>query len=135
MSDELKPCPACGSSYTQSCVYMEDGDMAYCIQCCVCACSGPGDWTETGSITEWNALPLRPRWTNEPPISTDELWFYRAPSSEPVIVRTFRSTPDLPLMAAYLDGHRRPSCDPGYTAVADMPGPWAGPISMPEDAR
>ena len=125
---ELKPCPACGG--TRACVSEHIGSRVRLL-CPDCYMTGPAATTDA-AIAAWNALPRRPRWTNEPPTTTEELWFYRAPSSEPVIVRTFRPAPDLPLLAAYLDGHRRPSCDPGYTAVADMPGQWAGPITRPE---
>ena len=106
MSDDLKPCPACGHYAT---VYNIDVPGMVYVSCedRDCSVCGPFGEDEEKAIEAWNALPRHLRWTKEPP--TEPGWYWFRNLSKPKIL--------------HLNGVKNRKPHP-----ADE---WAGPIQEP----
>lgn len=109
MSEELKPCPACGS-----CV-LKVNHYTCIVECQSCGLRGPFDRESPEKV--WNALPRKLRWTRERP--TKEGWYwYKHDDGQRIIGRLFHGGLHFP--------------GGNFNSLKDMPGEWAGPIPEPE---
>lgn len=117
MSEELKPCPACGS-----CV-LKVNHYTCIVECQSCGLRGPFD--RESPEKAWNALPRRLRWTKEKPTVSGFYWW--------------RDTAfDIMATIVAVDVENRASIIIGSENVVDftkVDGEWAGPIQEPEDAK
>ena len=146
MSEELKPCPACGNNYPTKCFDPSLG-WKYSIICNVCGMQGPRTKASDEAHAAWNALPRSPHitpndadcagcperrdqglvWTKEPPTVPGWYWYIQLPSSSPCIVQLLYRGLDTYRLKASFAGIE----DDEY--VEDLEGQWAGPIPMPEE--
>lgn len=109
---ELKPCPHCGG---KSYVHTED---VFFVECWKCRFSGPDSGTEEDAVESWNAIPLRLRWTKEPPTEQGYYWFRKEGFVE--VVKVYRDKVQM-----FVQYH-------GNDEDWDLPeGEWAGPIEEP----
>lgn len=113
MSEELKPCPACGARQN---VEIIPGQVV----CWDCLCHGSSRYRTSDAIKDWNALPRRLRWTTEPPKKPGWYWWRWCKGAElnPLYVR---------------DGLIVEYPRQSLTHVAGIGGEWAGPIPEPEE--
>lgn len=135
MSEELKPCPACGNKN----VVTRRACDNYFVRCPYCCMSGPMDYVIAVAEAAWNALPRAPHitpndvdckgcperrpglaWTTEPPTVPGWYWWrwHKGAENMPLEVREG-------LIVEYPRRILR--------AVADIGGQWAGPIPGPEE--
>lgn len=115
MSEELKPCPACGSLQLIKRgfgVEPHTNRLPH-IECYACGMGGPHCSTIEEAVAAWNALPRALEWTNEPP-KVPGWYFYRdAQHGNTVYFVT-------PNMATQLDVNKFP-----HNPM------WSGPIPEP----
>lgn len=113
MSEELKPCPACGGINIDVLVCTINGDdttTPYChVMCDTCYTSGPIAATRDGAIAKWNAMPRVPHWSKETPKEPGWYWHFQPPHFGMVI--------------EFFDPDENTSTT----------GQWAGPIPEPEE--
>ena len=116
MSEELKPCPACGS-----CV-LKVNHYTCIVECQSCGLRGPFD--RESPEKAWNALPRRLRWTKEKP--TEPGWYlYRSKESRSICeIHTTYGIPGL--FCSILFGEEA-------IPLSKVDGEWAGPIPEPEE--
>ena len=113
MSEELKPCPACGShnvSHSTETTRIRTYHFVFCEACLLL--SGPVMDSKEEAIAAWNALPRALEWTKEPPKVPGWYWFRNV--SKPTILHIKR----VPM-------ERRPH-------PADE---WAGPFPEPREPK
>lgn len=125
MSEELKPCPACGST---SISLASTKPVCYCV-CSYCNMYGPEAMRQEEAIAAWNALPRRLRWTKEHP--TKEGWYwYRDKVTEPIM--SLITTLDHQLV---MNAYRRYQNALIDRLDGEYDEEWAGPIPDPEEAE
>lgn len=145
MSEELKPCPACGHSAK---IWNDRWDIANCVGCDNpnCLLSGPIAEDKKGAVEKWNALPRVPHitpndadckgcperrpglaWTKEPPKVPGWYWYQCCFSRARIAQIMYRGL-DTDRMIASFTGNKEDEW------VEDMVALWAGPIPGPEEA-
>lgn len=117
MSEELKPCPACGSDdVTVVC----DSGSTFAVLCVSCVMRGPRYEDPQDAVEAWNALPRKLRFSREKPSKDGKWYWYRDTEGEPAI------------------GFLRDGCltflGGSYVYIDNAPGEFAGPIQEPEEA-
>lgn len=120
MSEELKPCPACGSI---SISLASTTPVYYCV-CSYCNMYGPESMRQEEAKAVWNALPRRLRWTKEKPTTCDFYW-YRSEGGSIEIGIVYADV--IGNLCIHFAGEE----EPHLLELVD--GEWAGPIEMPEN--
>ena len=142
MTEELRPCPACGADTIET--YSIKG--TYQAACWNCHMRGPRKVEKSAAIAAWNSLHITPRitpndvdckgcperrpglvWTKEPPTVPGWYWYTQSDFSRPRIVQLMYRGLDTDRLTASFAGNEEDEW------VEDMVGRWAGPIPMPEE--
>lgn len=119
MSEELKPCPACGNPDVM--VRIDTKVAVYCSMCGMCGPCAPIQ-DEDYVIRQWNALPRALEWTDEPPKVPGDYWLrYKSAGKT-----AWSPTHIVPILGAL----NNCSVPEEWTAVE-----WAGPIPEPREPK
>lgn len=105
MSEDLKPCPACGG---RAFVYRMGRDVR--VECADCSVSGPNKNDVAAAREAWNALPRALVWTTTPPRESGVYWHKNCLGINIITL----SRPNIP------------ERDEWY---------WAGPIPTPQEPK
>ena len=118
MSEELKPCPACGSI---SISLASTTPVYYCV-CSYCNMYGPESIRQEEAKAAWNALPRRLRWTKEKPTKNGWYWWRTGGGCNLRGIVSVCIETDIMVLAGGI-----------YKYLSQTTGEWAGPIPEPEE--
>ena len=122
MSEDLKPCPACGEC-DDMIIYTMDNHLALKQVMCICGCSGKYKKTEAEAVSAWNALPRAQVWTTEPPAKPGFYWWRSGQGKNVYLFNIVRSGSSNELFRD----------ENGSWCPLLQYGQWAGPIPTPQD--
>lgn len=126
MSEEIKPCPRCGSMNIILHSGFFAGQLLFFVECADDTCShhGGGMLSEKEAIADWNALPRALAWTTEPPKTPGNYWWIceQKQPDQPQIVNVV-ITEDNSISFFH--------CSQGRFLHECEKCQWAGPIDMP----
>lgn len=130
MSEDLKPCPACGGVARR--MIRDTGPQnAYrkWVECTACPCRTSVHLTEDVDAhpadDEWNALPRALVWTATPPAVPGFYW-WREGAERYIYMVEVLLDPDGELRILAIDG---------YLCPLHRHGQWAGPIPTPQEQK
>ena len=131
MSEELKPCPACGGVARR--MIRDTGPQnAYrkWVECTACPCRTSVHLTEDVDAhpadDEWNALPRALVWTTTPPAKPGFYWWRSGQGKNVYLYNIVRSDSSNELFRENANG--------SWCSLLRY-GEWAGPIPTPQEQK
>ncbi len=125
MTKELKPCPACGARRNVDIIPGQ-------VVCWDCLCRGSSRHRTDDAVKQWNALPRRLRWTNEPPKEPGWYWHEENHGGKHP-AHVFRVVTSTKETGIYVRFFGQPA--DVIHKIDHISGKWAGPIPEPEERQ